>query len=276
MAMNLNTATVIPAAPVQPGTTSATSNSEARSQEFFDQCKSWGEKAGGGDASKVGMILDIARASWDIDSPVCAAKNPNDANSFAARGYHAWREARIAKASELGKRVVTDDSKSRANRLSEINKYLRVGGLDLIRDSDMGGYGVLKRTVKIIRENGDIKGEVEDLLSKVATAQLKSPAVPLADDQIMEVLTATKVSVELTDEEAEAKLWHNVLVQIDSIRGKFPNGRNDPGIVSARAAVQQRIHDLGGTRAGKEAAIKAAEAAKKKAERAAKGKKKRK
>jgi hypothetical protein len=238
------------------------SNSEAMAEAFFDRCREWGEKAGAGDTSKVGMILDVARSSWDENSPVCPGLGPT---GYATRAYDAHRNAKMAKAGEMGKRFSGDD-KSRAQRVSEINKYLKVGHLPLIRDTDMGGYGVLKRTVKLIKDNDDIKGEVEDLLSKVATAQLGSPALPLPDDRILEVLTGSaKVKVELSDEEAEAARWHNVLVQIDSIRGKYPSGRNDPDITTARDGIAARVHTLGGTRAQKLAVIKAAEAAAKKA-----------
>jgi hypothetical protein len=232
-------------------------------EAFFDRCREWGEKAGAGDTSKVGMILDVARSSWDENSPVCPGLGPT---GYASRAYDAHRNAKMAKAGEMGKRFGGDD-KSRAQRVSEINKYLKVGALPLIRDTDMGGYGVLKRTVKLIKDREDIKGEVEDLLSKVATAQLGSPAVPLPDDRILEVMTGSaKLPVELTPEEAEAKLWHNVLVQIDSIKGKFPQAPSDTvlramddhNIAQAKQSIQGRMQALGGTRAAKDAAIKAA------------------
>jgi hypothetical protein len=245
------------------------SNSEAMAEAFFDRCREWGEKAGAGDTSKVGMILDVARSAWDENSPVCPGLGPT---GYATRAYDAHRNAKMAKAGEMGKRFGGDD-KSRAQRVSEINKYLKVGALPLIRDTDMGGYGVLKRTVKLIKDREDIKGEVEDLLSKVATAQLQSPAVPLPDDRIIEVMTGSaKTKLELSDEEAEAARWANVIVQIDAIRAKFTNepgnsvvrAKDDSNIAQARDAIGNRIHALGGTRAQKLADIKKAEAAQKK------------
>ena len=235
------------------------SNSEAMAEAFFDRCREWGEKAGAGDTSKVGMILDVARSAWDENSPVGPGLGPT---GYAARAYDAHRSAKLAKNPRA---KVGNDDKSRAQRVSEINKYLKVGALPLIRDTDMGGYGVLKRAEKLIVSREDIKGEVEDLLSKVATAQLKSPQVPLPDDRIVEVLTGSdKPKVELSDEEAEAARWANVLVQIDSIRGKYTAGRNDPDITTARDGIAARVHTLGGTRAQKLAEIKKAEAAQKK------------
>lgn len=212
------------------------SNTEAMKLAYFDRCREWGEKKGSGDASKVGMILDTAKCGWDqlvVPSKVSEG-------SDAAKAYDGWRTGKKAKAHSRH----SDDDKSRANRIAEINKYIKVGALPLIRDTDMGGYGVLKRAEKIIRESTDIKGEVEDLLSKVATRQLQNPAVPLADDQIIEACSPGNKR-----EKGVADEWGDIRARMDRLFVKYQDEASNSDCKTARACVQKRIDDAGGTAA---------------------------
>jgi len=223
------------------------SNEDAMREAFFDRCSDWGTKAGAGATSKVGWILDIAATAWDPNSPI--GKGDKAAKrAEATTAYEKYRLARQQKAGEMGKRLAGDDDRSRVNRISEVVKYIEVGALPLIHDADMGGYGTLKRTQKIILQRDDIKGEVEDLLSKVATKQKGSPDKNLTDDEIVEVLCPPEKD-RPSDEEAEAALWANVRTQCDSIMKKYPDSAGaSPDAKTARACADKRVRDLGGTR----------------------------
>ena len=226
------------------------SNSEAVKDAFYDRCRDWGTKAGAGDTSKVGWIMDITQSAWDPNSPI-GKGNKAERAAEAAKAYDSWRDARMKKAGEMGKRIAPDKKGTRTVRISEVGKYLAVGALPLIHDSDMGGYGTMKRALKVIREREDIKGEVEDLLSKVATAQKSSPDVPLADDMILEVLMPA-AKAEQSDEEKEAALWASVRTQCESIMKKYPGSAGQsPDAKTARACADKLVRDLGGTAAQK-------------------------
>lgn len=226
------------------------SNEDAMRQAFYDRCTDWGTKAGAGDTSKVGWIMDMAATAWDPNSPIGKGDKASK-RAEATTSYEKYRTARQLKAGEMGKRIASDDERSRANRISEVLKYIEVGALPLIHDADMGGYGTLKRTQKIILSRDDVKGEVEDLLSKVATKQKGSPDKNLTDDEIVEVL-CPPTKDQPSDEEAEAALWANVRTQCDSIMKKYPaSAGSSPDAKTARACADKRVRDLGGTRTEK-------------------------
>ena len=250
MASNKNAAALAVAANTAPA---PASNEDAMREAYFGRCTTWGEKAGAGDTSKVGWILDTAQTAWDPNSPI----GKGDKAAKRAEGttaYERYRTARIAKAGEAGKKIATDDDRSRANRISEVIKYIEVGALPLIHDGgpdNLGGYGTLKRTQKIIVTRDDVKGEVEDLLSKVATKQKGSPDKVLTDDEIIEVLCPA-AKAEPSAEEKEAALWANVRTQCDSIMKKFPDSAGTSSDAkTARACADSRVRDLGGTRTEK-------------------------
>jgi hypothetical protein len=250
------------------------SNEEAMRQAFYGRCTEWGEKAGAGDTSRVGFNMDLAATSWDPNSPI--GKGDKAATrAEATTAYEAWRNARIRKAGEMGKRIASDDGASRVNRISEVIKYLTVGALPLIHDADMGGFGTLKRALKIIREREDIKGEVEDLLSKVATAQKKAPDRKLTDDDIADVIEPAVTKPELTDEEKRAQRWANIRTQIDAVMKAFKEEAENVDAKTARAIADKQVRDLGGTVAEKAKALADAEREAKKKAKAAKAKAKR-
>jgi hypothetical protein len=244
------------AAAIAANTTSQpASNFDAMKTAYFDRCRQWGEKKGAGDSSKVGMILDTAKAAWDgiiVPSRISAG-------SDASKAYDGWRAGKQAK----GVTRHSDDDKSRATRISEINKYVTVGALPLIHDTDMGGYSVLKRAEKIIRASTDIKGEVEDLLSKVATLQLRQPQAPLTDD---EIVAACEPKTAKTETYVDAV--GRIRQQFDSLLDKFPD-KVDEYIndhKTARACTQSIIDAEGGTAAEiRKRELEAAKAAAKKA-----------
>lgn len=212
---------------------------------WLKSCVAWGEKAGAGDTSKVGWFQETVGAAYRGDII------PANAES----GYDNFMDGRKRKAAELGKRIIVQESTDpkkggRAVRISETRKMIRLGALPGIRDTQvdggMGGMGVFERMLKVVRDNHDIKGEVEELLLKAATAQLASPDVPLSLEAIKGAMTPPvkdkKGETLIADQYAKAR----------AILDKIMRDHEDelvPQTKTARNAIQSRIDALGGTSA---------------------------
>lgn len=234
-------------------------NLEAQRQGFFDQCGQFGTNAGAGDTSKVAWFQATVEAAWQgIVSPGTRRKKGDTTSppSDAEMAYKAFSDARQRKAGELGKRIAGFDGKDRKQRVTEANRMITLGSLPLIHDNEQGGLGVFNRTLRIIREDDEVKGQVDDLLLEVARRQCDKPDVPLNDDQIRQILIPEEEEEVPTP---EVELWGNVLRQIESIMNtKYPDtAGEDQNAKTARNSVVRRVDALGGTEAMVKARAKA-------------------
>lgn len=245
------------------------SNMEAQRQGFFDQCSQFGTNAGAGDTSKVGWFQATVEAAWQgVVGPAGRRKPGDNTPTDAERAYTAFADARKKKAGELGKRIAGADGKDFKIRVSEANRMIILGSMPHIHDKQQGGLGVFNRSLKIIREDDEIKGQVDDMLLEIAREQTKKPEHVMTDAEIRKTL---RDLFGKEDEEKEptpeVELWGNVLRQIESIMNKkYPEtAGEDPQAKQARNSVVRRIDALGGTQAMVAAREKAkqAEAAKK-------------
>lgn len=238
------------------------SNMEAQRQGFFDQCSQFGTNAGAGDTSKVGWFQATVEAAWQgIVGPAGRRKKGDTTSppSDAEMAYKAFAEARQKKAGEMGKRLAGYDGKDTKIRVSEANRMITLGSLPLIHDSHQGGLGVFNRTLKIIRDNDEVKGQVDDMLLEVARRQCDAPEKPLTNDQIEAILLPEEEGEKPPTPEVE--LWGNVLRQIESIMNvKFPDTSGTSQYAkTARNSVVQQIEKMGGTKAMVKAREKAKE-----------------
>lgn len=229
-----------------------TSNIEAQRQGFFQTCEQFGTNAGAGDTSKVGWFQAMTEAAWQgIVAPATRRKkgDTNKAPTDPELAYDAFAEARKVKAGEMGKRIAGKDGKDRTTRVSEANRMITLGSLPLIHDNAMGGLGVFQRTLKIIREDEEITGQVDDMLLDVARRQCEKPEVPLTDAQIKAILMPEEQTTPTDPDEVE--LWGRVLKRIEDImNNKFPDSAaTNQDAKTARASVVRRIDALGGTQA---------------------------
>lgn len=241
---------------------SPTSNIEAQRQGFFETCAQFGTNAGAGDTSKVGWFQAITEASWQGIIIPSTRRRKGDTTSPASDAevaYDRFAEARKKKAGEMGKRIVGKDGKDRATRVSEANRMIALGSLPLIHDVDNGGLGIFQRTLKIIREEEEIAGQVDDMLLDVARRQCDMPEVPLTDQQIRAILQPEEGDTQVERDEVE--LWGIVLRQIESIMNtKYPDTAGvNPQAKTARNATVHIIDALGGTKAMTRARERAAE-----------------
>jgi hypothetical protein len=240
------------------------SNMEAQREGFFDQCGQFGTNAGAGDTSKVGWFQATVEAAWQgIVAPSGRRKKgdittpPGDAEV----AYKRFADARQQKAGELGKRLAGFDGKDTKTRISEANRMITLGSLPVIHDDNQGGLGVFNRTLRMIRDDKEITGQVDDLLLEVARRQCDEPNKLLSDTQIHDILLPDEHEEKPPTPEVE--LWGNVLRQIESIMNKkYPetSGTSQDAKTALNATIRQ-IDKLGGT----EAMVKARAAAQAKA-----------
>ncbi len=226
-------------------------NMETQRQGFFDVCSQFGTNAGAGDTSKVGWFQAMTEAAWqNIIGPASRRKKGDTTSppSDAETAYKRFADARQKKAGELGKRIAGFDGKDSRIRVSEANRMITLGSLPLIHDSEQGGLGVFNRTLKIIRDDEEIKGQVDDLLLEVARRQCDVPEKVMTDDQIRSILQPEEQDKPDTP---EVELWGNVLRQIENIMNKKhpETSGTSPHAKTARNATVQQIEKLGGTAA---------------------------
>jgi hypothetical protein len=247
------------------------SNMEAQREGFFDQCQQFGTNAGAGDTSKVGWFQATCEAAWQGIVAPSARRKKGDTTTppgDAEVAYKRFADARQKKAGELGKRLKGFDGKDTKTRISEAAKMIELGSLPVIHDENQGGLGVFNRTLKMIRDDEEITGQVDDLLLEVARRQCDAPNKLLSDDQIHDILLPD--DHEEKPPTPEVELWGNVLRQIESIMNKkFPDtSGTSQDAKTARSATVRQIDKLGGTAAMVAAREKAqAKAAKDKAAR---------
>ena len=238
------------------------SNIEAQRQGFFDQCTQFGTNAGAGDTSKVGWFqatVEAAHMGWIVPAVRRRKGDTTSPPSDPEIAYQRFADARKRKAGELGKRIAGSDGKDYKIRVSEANRMITLGSLPLIHDVDQGGLGVFNRALKVIREDEEITGQVDDLLLEVARRQCDEPRVPLNDEQIKAILMPEDDGSQVPREEVE--LWGIALRQIENImNNKYPDTAGTNATAkTARNSVARIIDDLGGTKAMVKAREKAKE-----------------
>ena len=249
-------------------TPNAPSNIDAQRQGFFEQCTQFGTNAGAGDTSKVGWFQATVEAAWQGIIVPAGRRRKGDTTSPPTDpeiAYTNFAEARKKKAGELGKKIIGAEGKDYKIRVSEANRMITLGSLPLIHGKDQGGLGVFNRALKIIREEDEIVGQVDDMMLNVARRQCEMPDKPLTNAEIKALLMPDEDEGTQVERE-EVELWGLVLRQIESImNNKYPDTAGTAqDAKTARNSVVRRIDALGGTKA----MVKAREEAKRKEEAA--------
>lgn len=202
---------------------------------WFEQCTKFGEMAGAGDTSKVGWFIDMAERAWRGEI------TPEDAE----KGYQHYTEARRRKSAALVRRHTKNRKEGKGGdasvRISETKRIITLGALPDIHDKEGGGLGTLHRTLKVIKEDEEIRGEVEVLLLKAARQQCRMPTIPLTEDNIKELLRP-KASDDR--EKTEADYWGPILKRIEKVMKEFKAAKESPDIKTAYNSVQHRIEAL--------------------------------
>ena len=241
-------------AALDAATVSVQGDNFARTEEgFLERCADWGAKKGAGDVSKAGMLIDCTQSAWMGDYVPSL--------QIAAKAWDAFRLSRLAKSGKPDR-----EGSSRAARISDVHKMMKVGALPLIHDKDMGGYGTIMRAQRIIREQ-TVEGEQDELLLKVGTLQLRSPAVPLHDDQIAAVMAPP-----MPKEKGIADKYGQARAILEAIGKKFPEEGEAAEYKTLVQGTQDRIDFHGG--AAREIKAREAEARKKLAKKNGKRRKK--
>jgi len=203
------------------------SNLEAQKQGFFEQCDQFGTNAGAGDTSKVGWFQATVEAAWQGYIAPAARRKRGDITaplSDSEMAYKRFADARQKKAGELGKKLKdaardNDDWKSRVN---EANTMIKLGSLPLIHDNNQGGLGVFNRTLKIIREDDEIKGQVDKLVLDVARRQCAEPDKPLTIDQIKHLLRPDESGTQARVKRTELSMARQAQGRINSMMTAYP------------------------------------------------------
>lgn len=208
----------------QPQTVAASAkagdNSKALLQAAIDKAREFGELAGAGDGSKVALYLDLGERSHNNEIDKTAGEPIYDA-FFEAR----QKRAGMARAGK---------GKDRGVRISEIKRIIIMCGLP-----NINGPKVLDTAVRIIRDNPQIKGEVDDKLLKIARVQCSSPDKPLTAEEIKHYLQPPE-----KEDKAEADRLGPVANAINKIAKDVGwDGHKR----AAFASINARIEQLGGT-----------------------------
>lgn len=242
------------------------SNMDAQRQGFFDQCRTFGTNAGAGDTSKVGFFQATCEAAWQGIIAPAGRRKRGDTTSPPTDpeiAYDTFADARQKKAGEMGKRIAGKEGKDRKTRVSETNRMITLGSLPLIHDNEMGGLGVFNRALKLIKDNDEITGQVDDLLLKVAREQCGSPEKPLSNAQIKELLTPDDEPDE-SGPKPEVEQWDALRRRAEKIRAEFPDSKVDGKAKTVINNIAHMVDDLGGTKKMAEEKQKAEEERKKK------------
>jgi len=189
-------------------------------QAWLDVSREMGETAGSGAVSKLNWMQEtVERAARGDIVP-----------DYAEKGYNAFA-AGMKKKSGIAR---AGSGKDAAVRISECRTMIRFGMLPNAKPTQ-----VFSTVLRIVRDNADIKGEVDDKVLKIARLQLKHPDAPLTADEIEGELRRQLEASEKTEVEECILLRKALRRHIDKHGG-------NAHIKSALNSVESRIEQLGG------------------------------
>ena len=222
------------------------SNSAADKEAAFKELEDYGMREGQGAAARAGFYYNLvnkARPSQDR-MPLDVSDAPVSWDRYAAQS---------AKGASMigGMKHVEDDKKAdsiRKVRVSETRQFLTMAGQPNV--AGVEGMGRAMAIIKRKRMDGTLEMKPTDAMIAVARAQCNDEQNPL-DDATIEIAIQPKEA----NEKTEADRLDKVRLELEAIEKKF--GESDD-VATARACVEQRIGDLGGTTKTRKAAAAAA------------------